>query len=187
MSTVQLQLKMSEIEVAMVRATPEESATVYEYLVKHYIFHVSSGPPSDWRITEEEVKQNIGSRDDPSKLFEAIHAKDKSSGQVLGQICYYKQFDFYYGKVLEVEQILVDEKYRGHKIGLKLMREVAKVAADNDCLMSWYARNWNAHAIKFYESIGAKKLKEMHSTNGAHHLQFFMFKEEVEALAKCGD
>lgn len=177
----------SEIDVVIVRTTAEDSATVFEYLVKHYNFHVSSGPPSDWRISEEIVKQNIGSESDPSKFFEAFQAKDKNSGQVLGQICYYKKFEFYYGKTIEVEQILVDEKYRGQRIGLKLMKEVAKIASDTGCIMTWMARAWNTHAHKFYESIGAKKLKDIHSTNGAHHFQFFMFKNEIESLANSSD
>lgn len=177
----------SEIDVVIVRATAEDSATVFEYLVEHYNFHVSSGPPNDWRITEEIVKQSIGSESDSSKFFEALQAKDKNTGQVLGQICYYKKFEFYFGKTIEVEQILVDEKYRGHKIGFKLMKEMAKIASDTGCVMTWMARNWNTKAHKFYESIGAKKLKDIHSTNGAHHFLFYLSTNEIESLVNSPD
>ena len=179
--------KMSTIEVELFRATAEDSATVYEYLVKHYDFHVSTGPPVNWRITEKVVKENIGAKDDPSKFFEAIQARDKSTGQVMGQVCYYKLFDFYYGKTIEVEQILVEEKYRSNKIGLKLMKEVAKVAAADNCVMTWKARAWNTKAHKFYESIGGQKLKDIHSSNGAHHVQYFMFEDAIQTLSKSED
>lgn len=178
---------MAPIDVETVRATPSDSATVYEYYVKHYNFHVPSGPPDDWAITETVLKQNIGARDDPSKFFDAFHAKDRKTGQVLGQIAYYKIFDFYYGKGLEVGQILVDDEYRGNKIGWKLMREVAKIASADGCYMTWYARNWNVKGHKFYESLGAQKLKELISDSGAHHFMFFMFKDAIDKLAKADD
>ena len=53
-------------------------------------------------------------------------------------------------------QILVNEKWRGNKIGLKLMIAVTKDAV-NDCLITWTKRNWNTYAHKFYDSIGANQ------------------------------
>lgn len=177
---------MSLIDVVVVPVTAEDSSKIYEYLIKHYDFHVPEGPPRDWRVTEKVVRQTIGVSDS-SEYHEAFHAKDKLTGQVLGQICFYKRFDIFYGKLIQVGQILIDEKYRGNKIGLKLMREVSKVAFAKDCLMTWRAWHWNTPALKFYESIGGQRIKNVYSSNGAHHIHFLLCKDAIEVLAKSDD
>lgn len=178
---------MSQIDIIIVPATPYDSVTVFEYLIKHYDFHVPDGPPKDWRVTEQLVKETIGHEIDSSGYHEAFHATDRISGNVLGQICYYKRFDFYYGKVIQVGQILVDEKYRGFQIGYKLMREVAKVAHTKRCLMTWRAWHWNVRGHKFYEAIGAKRISDVYSSNGAHHIHFLLDEETIESIANSTD
>lgn len=178
---------MSPVDVIIVPAAPDDSAIVFEYLIKHYDFHVPGGPPKDWRVTEQLVKETIGNNVDSSGYHEAFHAKDKITGNVLGQICYYKRLDFYHGKVIQVGQILVDQKYRGNKIGFKLMKEVAKVAHAKECLMTWRAWHWNVRGHTFYEAIGGKRISDVFSANGAHRIHFLLHEDTIKLIANSVD
>ena len=60
-------------------------------------------------------------------------------------------------KVVWIDEICIDEKYRRKGIGKLLIQEVEKQAKENKCnqieLNCWEC---NENAIKFYESIGLK-------------------------------
>lgn len=63
-----------------------------------------------------------------------------------------------YSKKLDVDQLVIDEKYRNHGLGKKLIEEVKKIALDNNCdrieLNCWM---FNENALGMYEHIGFKK------------------------------
>jgi GNAT superfamily N-acetyltransferase len=61
---------------------------------------------------------------------------------------------------LFVEDIYVEQAYRGHGIGLALFRHMARIARDRQCVeMSWNVLDWNTPAIEFYRRIGAKPVR----------------------------
>jgi ribosomal protein S18 acetylase RimI-like enzyme len=63
-------------------------------------------------------------------------------------------------KTLYIDDICVDEKYRGMKVGTQLYNYAKMIARTNGCyditLNVW---NLNPGAIKFYEKMGLKPLK----------------------------
>ena len=60
-------------------------------------------------------------------------------------------------KVMWIDEICIDEKYRRKGIGKLLIQEVKKEAKENNCnkieLNCW---EFNESAMRFYESIGLK-------------------------------
>ena len=63
----------------------------------------------------------------------------------------------HYRKVLFIDALVVDLKFRNYGIGKTLMKEIEKIAKENNCV-SVELNVWafNESAIKFYEKIGMK-------------------------------
>lgn len=82
--------------------------------------------------------------------------------KTIGYAIFYYNFSTFVGKRgIYLEDIYVENEYRGNGIGDKLFRKVAEIARDENCSrMEWVALDWNKPAIDFYESRGASKLDE---------------------------
>ena len=62
---------------------------------------------------------------------------------------------------LYLEDIFVLPEYRRHGIGLKLFRYCCAEARRRGCgRMEWVVLDWNKSAIRFYNRLGAKRMKE---------------------------
>lgn len=62
---------------------------------------------------------------------------------------------------LYLEDLFVKPELRGRGIGKTLLLHLAKIANDRGYgRMDWSVLDWNAPAIAFYESIGARRLRE---------------------------
>lgn len=62
---------------------------------------------------------------------------------------------------LYLEDLFVRPELRGRGIGKALLLHLAKLANARGCgRMEWSVLDWNQPAIAFYESIGARRLRE---------------------------
>jgi len=62
---------------------------------------------------------------------------------------------------LYLEDLFVRPAFRGKGIGKALLVHCARVAAAQGCpRFQWQVLDWNDSAIDFYESLGAKQMKE---------------------------
>jgi diamine N-acetyltransferase len=62
---------------------------------------------------------------------------------------------------LFLEDLFVLPRFRGRGIGKALLLRLAKVAVDEGCgRFEWQVLDWNTPALEFYESLGAKVMKE---------------------------
>lgn len=60
-----------------------------------------------------------------------------------------------------MKELYVDENYRGHKIGERLMEALRKEAEINNCKqIKWTVAPWNKAGQKFYERLGATENNE---------------------------
>ncbi len=96
----------------------------------------------------------------PRPLAHAILAED--NGKPVGiAIWYYVISTFAARPVLFLEDIFVEPAHRGRGIGLALLRRLATIAQDEQCLsMEWNVLNWNKPAIDFYHRIGARPVTD---------------------------
>jgi len=111
------------------------------------------------KYTDEQLKQMI--HDEKTPILTAVDGQD----QVLGYaFCIFKQYvndniltDI---KTLYIDDLCVDEKYRGQSIGKQLYGEVLKYARETGCynvtLNVWAC---NEGAMRFYEKCGLKPQK----------------------------
>jgi len=62
---------------------------------------------------------------------------------------------------LYLEDIFVLPEYRNRKIGLRLFRQCVREAKRRGCgRIEWVVLDWNVNAIRFYEKLEARRLKE---------------------------
>jgi GNAT superfamily N-acetyltransferase len=62
---------------------------------------------------------------------------------------------------LYLEDLFVLPEYRGKGVGSALFREMVAEASRRGCgRMEWAVLDWNETAIRFYDRLGARRLKE---------------------------
>ena len=96
---------------------------------------------------------------DHPKAFALIAELD---GAPVGFALYFFNYSTFLGKHgLYLEDLYVQAAHRGAGAGKALLAELARVALENDCgRMEWSVLDWNEPAIRFYEALGARRLKE---------------------------
>jgi len=78
-------------------------------------------------------------------------------GQIAGYALFYPYFASFRGQAgLYLEDLFVDEEYRGRRIGEAMLREIAKFAAERRFeRIDFGVLEWNRKAVGFYERLGA--------------------------------
>lgn len=79
------------------------------------------------------------------------------SGEPAGFAFYFYAYSTWRGRpTLYLEDLFVRPAFRKRRIGLSLMRELARRAAAEGChRFDWAVLDWNEPAIRFYQSLGA--------------------------------
>lgn len=73
----------------------------------------------------------------------------------------YPRYSTWKGEVLHLEDLIVSEKCRGNGLGTQLLDAVVKYGKElNVKRISWEVLDWNAPAIRFYESKGANVMRD---------------------------
>jgi GNAT superfamily N-acetyltransferase len=83
-------------------------------------------------------------------------------GTPIGYAIYFFTFSTLLGKRgLWLEDVFIDEAFRGKGIGRALMAYLAHVALQNNCgRFEWVVLDWNEPAIEFYKRLGANILPD---------------------------
>lgn len=106
-------------------------------------------------ITPEIVKESGFQKDSPD--FYCIVAEYNE--QITGILVYYfLPYTAQNRPAIYMKELYVDENYRGHKIGEKLMLALKEEAIKNNCeQIKWTVAPWNEGGKNFYERLGAKE------------------------------
>lgn len=128
---------------------------------------------------EDEVIATV--KDLEESIFEKKQAKvilAELDSKIVGYALYFTSYSTFLGKAgIYLEDLFVEPMHRGEGIGKKLLRELAKIAVENNYgRLEWAVLDWNTPAIDFYKSIGAKAM------NG--WITKRLTGEELENLAK---
>jgi len=80
----------------------------------------------------------------------------------VGFALYFYNYSTFLGKPgLYLEDLFVQEAYRGRAIGKKMLAHIAKIAVAKGCeRFEWSCLDWNKSSIAFYEHMGAKAMDE---------------------------
>lgn len=85
-----------------------------------------------------------------------------ADSEPVGFAVYFHSFSTFWGRPgMYLEDLFVDERWRGHGFGKRLFAHVARLAVERQCRrMEWSVLNWNEPAIGFYRSLGARPMDE---------------------------
>lgn len=80
----------------------------------------------------------------------------------VGFALFYHNFSTFLGKPgIYLEDLFIIPELRGKGFGKVLLQYLAKLALERDCgRLEWAVLDWNEPSIEFYESIGARLMKE---------------------------
>ncbi len=83
-------------------------------------------------------------------------------GEAAGFAFYFFTYSTWRGRpCLYLEDLFVRPSFRRNGLGLALLRALAAIAVRERCdRFVWQVLDWNAPAIAFYESLGARPLRE---------------------------
>lgn len=101
---------------------------------------------------EEQVVASIEEyeRDFEAGVYRALVAE--AEGRVVGMALSYMAYSTWKGKMLFLEDFVINEAYRRYGIGQQLFDAFLEEARREGCrLVKWQVLDWNEPAIKFYE------------------------------------
>ena len=97
---------------------------------------------------------------DPGATAHAVVAE--LDGRLVGMAIYFFNYSTWQGRNgLYLEDLFVEPEQRGAGIGKVLLARLAAIAVEQGCgRFEWSVLDWNAPAIEFYESLGARPQSE---------------------------
>lgn len=86
----------------------------------------------------------------------------EQDGAAVGFALFFQTFSTFEGRPgLYLEDLYVRPEARGFGAGKALLARLAQLALERDCArLEWAVLDWNAPALAFYRSVGAKPLDE---------------------------
>ena len=81
---------------------------------------------------------------------------------VVGFALFFHNFSTFLGRPgLYLEDLFVLPEWRSRGIGQRLLAHLAELAVERGCgRMEWTVLDWNEPALRFYERMGARVMKE---------------------------
>ena len=109
------------------------------------------------RATAEDFRREIEAANPVIRVLIA-----EWEGKPAGFALYFFNFSTFVGRSgLYLEDLFVRPALRSHGIGRALLRALARIARDRGCgRMEWAVLDWNEPALRFYQSLGARQMKE---------------------------
>lgn len=83
--------------------------------------------------------------------------------KIVGMALFYNRYSTWKGPTIHLEDLMVQEEFRGRGVGTALYRAVLSHARARKLRrVNWEVLDWNTPAIDFYEKSGADVLKHWH-------------------------
>lgn len=112
--------------------------------------------PDAVQVTIKDLEQD-GFSENP--LFYTFVAE--YNNQIVGMALYYYRYSTWKGKTLHLEDLIVQQPYRGIGAGYALYAEIIKQGKKEGVRrIEWAVLNWNEPAIAFYKKLGASHFTE---------------------------
>lgn len=148
-----------------IRKAKKSDGKAFLGLIKELADFEKLNPPD-----EKAQKRILKHAFSDTPLINVLLAFDHSSGQpdsnadkkAVGYAIYFYTYSSFLAKpTLYLEDIYISEDYRSKGLGRMFFEELNKLAEKKKCgRMEWAVLDWNVNAIKFYDKLGAKPLKE---------------------------
>ena len=105
-----------------------------------------------FKVTEKTLADAMFGRDG---FVEGLIAEDGS--RPVGYMLFYPYFASFSGQTgLYLEDVYIEQSYRGQGIGEAMLRRLARTARDRGCeRIDFQVLDWNTPAVRFYQKLGA--------------------------------
>ncbi len=98
------------------------------------------------------------------KFFSVVVAEDTEKQQVVGMVLYHFAYSTWKGRMIYLEDFVVDPAYRSAGIGQRLWEVLKERGRERGCkLLKWQVLDWNEDAIRFYVRQDAEIEKEWYN------------------------
>ena len=107
--------------------------------------------------TEEQIRKTLfGPRPAAEALLASLEA------ETVGFAVFFTNYSTFLAKPgIYLEDLYVKPQARGRGVGKALLARIAQLAIERDCgRVEWSVLDWNAPAIRFYQSLGAVAMNE---------------------------
>ena len=86
----------------------------------------------------------------------------EEDGRAVGFALFFRNYSTFLARPgIYLEDLFVEPAQRGKGLGKALLAAVAKLAVERGCgRLEWAVLDWNAPAIGFYQSLGAKPMND---------------------------
>jgi GNAT superfamily N-acetyltransferase len=83
-------------------------------------------------------------------------------GRPVAFALFFHNFSTFLGKAnLYLEDLFVEERYRGRGLGRSMFACLARIAMERNCeRLDWWCLDWNTSSIAFYERMGARPMSD---------------------------
>ncbi len=138
-----------------IRAAVKEDATAMMALIKELALYEKA--PDEVTVSMEHfIDSGFGSRRVWWALVAVIPASEGRPEQIVGFALYYIRYSTWKGQRMYLEDIIVNEAWRGKGIGSLLMDALVEEARwQKFSGMMWQVLDWNEPAINFYRKYKA--------------------------------
>ena len=141
------------MNIAVRLATQKDMKQVLELIRELAVFEKE---PDAVEITVQDLVEG-GYSDSP--LFTCFVAEIDQT--IVGMALVYFRFSTWKGRTIHLEDLIVNEAYRGKGVGIALYTRVLEHASQEGVKrVEWVVLDWNKGAIQFYENSGATLLKD---------------------------
>lgn len=132
------------MKIIIRKATKEDAAAMY-HLIKELAEFENA--PNEVSNTAGQLAED-GFQEHP--LFHAHVAE--ADGKIVGIALYYIAYSTWKGKYVYLDDLIVTEAFRRHRVGKRLFDACLQFAHEQQAnQLRWHVLNWNTSAIKFYE------------------------------------
>lgn len=109
-------------------------------------------------LTLEQFTEDFESSNPIYKLHVAeVTTKKGESPIIAGIALFYFAYSTWKGKMVYLEDLVVNQSYRRQGIGEQLLESVFQFAREENAnQVRWHVLDWNEPAIKFYEKLEVK-------------------------------
>ncbi len=112
--------------------------------------------PDAVEVTVADLERD-GFSDQPLFNCFVAEAEDK----IVGMALFYNRYSTWKGKTIHLEDLIVNEDYRGKGIGMQLYKKVMQFALEENIKrVEWVVLDWNTPAVNFYKNTGASVFSE---------------------------
>ena len=134
-------------------ATKHDMPAVLDLIVELAVFEKE--PDAVESTVESLIEDGFGI----NPIFKCFVAE--VGDKVVGAAIVFNRFSTWKGRILHLEDLIVNQNMRGYGIGSALLDEVVKYGHSLGVKrINWEVLSWNEGAIKLYESKGAKVLRD---------------------------